>query len=158
MSRINRNQLSLAVTAVPLLVGTLLAGFPSQGAAQECWGCGWSDEKQWPSIKCYEDAGDRADCETRGGPVTTCHPDEEECEAWASAATDEEAIKMIRKGYSLPADGGYFFVSQDAVALVMRKCDLSLVARIPSWAVAGAGNRADWKRLQRHATGDGTWE
>ncbi len=42
---------------------------------------------------------------------------------------------MVMGRETLPADGGYFFVVDTEHAVVVRKCDLSLVARIPVWAL-----------------------
>ena len=41
----------------------------------------------------------------------------------------------------LPPFGGYFFVSEGDVTLVVKKCDLSVVAKIPAWAVGRAEDR-----------------
>ncbi len=144
--------LSSPIAMVPLLVGTLLAVLPAVGSAQGpppppdgdgCWVCGWSDEKPWPSQKCYEGSrGGTTNCETWGGPVTTCHRSGGDCEdTMADAATDQQAIEMIKRGEMLPPDGGYFFVTEEEMTLVVRKCDLSLVARIPAWAVGRAEGR-----------------
>ena len=144
MRETNRN---LPIAATLVVVGTLLAGFPVRTAAQEgpgvdCWKCGWSDVKAWPSLKCYKSAkGSAADCTTTGGPTTECQKSGGACTpTMADAATDQQAIEMVRKGQVLPPDGDYFFVSEAEATLILRKCDLSLVATIPAWAVEPAGD------------------
>ena len=143
MRETTRILLSGAIAGPLLLAGILSVGFPAQAGAQDCHKCGWSDEKPWPSLKCYEDdGGDAAKCKTIGGPTTTCKKSGGPCApAMADGKSAQRAIDMVRKGHMLPPDGGYFFVSEDTTTLVVRKCDLSLVAKIPALGVARAGVR-----------------
>ncbi len=41
----------------------------------------------------------------------------------------------------LPPFGGYFSVPEGDVTLVVKKCDLSVVAKIPAWAVGRTEER-----------------
>ena len=44
---------------------------------------------------------------------------------------DQEAVSNVMAGEDLLADGNHFFVVDGDDAVVMRKCDLTIVARIP---------------------------
>ena len=45
---------------------------------------------------------------------------------------DQEAVSNVMAGEDLLADGAHFFIVDGDDAVVMRKCNLSVVARIPS--------------------------
>lgn len=48
-----------------------------------------------------------------------------------TAENDQEAVSDVMAGEDLLADGAHFFIVDGDDAVVMRKCDLSVVARIP---------------------------
>ena len=48
-----------------------------------------------------------------------------------TAENDQEAVSNVMAGEDLLADGAHFFIVDGDDAVVMRKCDLSVVARIP---------------------------
>ena len=166
MERRTLTRCHIAIGATLLVVGTLLAGFPVQTAAQgpgeECWTCGWSDVKPWPSNKCYKAKGGTADCTTVGGPITECRRSGGACTSTlADAATDQQTVEMVKRGDMLPPLGGYFFVSEGDVTLVVKKCDLSVVAKIPAWAVGRAEDRVARVEVlgdMARETGGGTGE
>ena len=57
-------------------------------------------------------------------------------------ADDVEAVGKVMRGDILPPNGNHFFLVDAAgIATVMRKCDRSVVARIPAETLAVAGRR-----------------
>ncbi len=142
--RISIGKLPSIMFATAWLLCTLWGAPATPASGQEsgggqCWTCGWSDEKQWPSLKCYESSrGGLSECNTVGGPVTSCRPEGSRCEATTAAATDQEVLEAIQRGETLPPDGDYFYLTVGEDALVIRKCDLSPVGLVPA---TGLGNR-----------------
>ncbi len=156
------NPLSTTIVAVPLLFGALLAASPVVGAAQptigECVVCGPSSFDE-DSSKCKGAHGGSADCAQQGTPDDHwCQAHGGDCDTGA-AATDQQAIEMVMAREMLPADGGHFFVMDGENAVVMRKCDRSLIARIPLRALESehaAEDRLAWRGTHARPTGDGT--
>ena len=62
---------------------------------------------------------------------TRCELEGLPCFEISTAAHDQDAISQVMAGEALPADGFHFFVLDGDDAVIMRKCDLSVVARIP---------------------------
>ncbi len=135
MKDTTHNPLSTTIVAVPLLFGALLAASPVVGAAQptigECVKCGPSSFGGEGNSTCQGSYGGSADCAQQGTPDDHwCWTHGGDCDT-PGAATDQQAIEMVMAREMLPADGGHFFVMDGKNAVVMRKCDRSLVARIP---------------------------
>ena len=145
----------LAALAGLAIYSLLVVAFPSAAIAQEqnpdtvCGRCTWSDDGPWPSIECragmpavpnYPDAF----CVTRDGAGGTewCDYDRKKGCDEIALADDVEAVGKVMRGDILPPNGNHFFLVDAAgIATVMRKCDRSVVARIPAETLAVAGRR-----------------
>ena len=127
---------------VPLTVALLIA-VPNASSAT-CWNCAFSDSHPWPSWMCDEvtesfDWG-WSDCvELRSSSSTTS------CETFGllcltiiiTAADDQEALTRVMAGEALRAEDAHFFIVDGDDAVLMRKCDLSVVARTPHRDIRG---------------------
>ncbi len=120
---------ALAMSASLAIPATLFA---------DCWKCAYSNSHPWPSHMCkqmtWEDDWGRGECkEVHYMPGhTRCKLGGLPCMVIIiTVAHDQEAISKVMAGESLPADGFHFFVVDGDDAVLMRKCDLTVVARIP---------------------------
>ena len=126
----------LLVAAIALAGTTLLLASPSVGTAQaplpECMHCEFSPFGGWPSTICVFDDSGWNECEQVGRAGDhDCNPSGGGCgTSSASAESDAQAVHMVIRGETLPADGNYFFVVDEGYKAVMRKCDNAVVARV----------------------------
>ncbi len=123
------------LAVVPLAVAVWLA-VPAPTSAFDCKRCGFSTTYPWPSWECIKlkkSGAGTTGCKTVvGGGHSQCQPGGFAC--WVivvTAENDQEAVSDVMAGVDLLADGSHFFVVDGEDAVVMRKCDLSVVARIP---------------------------
>ena len=134
---------SLLVVAIPsAAIAQGPPDNPEENPDTVCGRCAWSDDSPWPSTECR--AGMPATpnfpdrfCVTWDGPGGTefCryHRKKSCSEIQHSLALDLEAVGKVMGGGVLPPSGNHFFlVDADGAATVMRKCDHSVVARIPA--------------------------
>lgn len=118
--------LAVAVVAV--------ASWPERAAAQigDCMHCDWSPFGPWPSQICVGDYVGWENCSQQGNnDYHWCRPYGDPCEILLDDAGEQLAISMVMAEEMLPADGDYFFVLDGQERVVMRKCDGTLVARVP---------------------------
>ncbi len=138
MKATNPNRVMLAISGVALLAGTLLAVSPAPSAAQDCWTCDFNWATTYHECNRYGAGQGRGDCKDPSLPFHYCLMSGTICVRQTTAATDEQAVSKVIGGDMLPAGGAYFFVMDGAEAIVMRKCDQSLVARVPRQLLARA--------------------
>ncbi len=158
---VQSGKLMFATIAVAL--AALLFASPGEGAAQapfpDCVHCAWSEYpgSEWPSTMCVFDYWGHGECSQIG------NAQQHRCRSWGGcpssamgAASDEEAVRMVMHGETLPGDGGHFFVADGDEIVVMRKCDNSHVARLPGDASRYTAT-AEQRGTERLATDD-DWE
>lgn len=145
-----------ASIAVVLAGTALLLASPSVGTAQaplpECMHCEFSPFGEWPSTICVFDYSGWNECAQVGRSHDhDFNPSGGSCgDLSASAATDEEAVRMVTRDERLPADGNYFFVVDEGYKAVMRKCDNSVVARVsPTNAIVAVVRQSDGRFIRR---------
>ena len=143
-----------APIAVALAGTALLLATPSVGTAQaplpECMHCEFSPFGEWPSTICvFGDSGWNECAQVGRKHDHDCNPSGGGCSSLsASAATDEQAVRMVIRGEALPADGNYFFVVDEGYKAVMRKCDNSVVGRVsPTQAIVALARQWDNERF-----------
>ena len=147
MKATNPNPVLLAIAGVPLLAGTLLAVSPTPSAAQDCWTCDFNWATTYHECNRYGTGQGRGDCKDPSLPFHYCLMSGTICVRQTTAATDEQAVSKVIGGDMLPADGAYFFVMDGAEAVVMRKCDQSLVARVPGQLLARADRESQMDQV-----------
>ena len=126
------------LAVVPVAVAVWLAS-PAPTSAV-CYECRWSTHAPWPSWMCAEVDRSFEWGKTECEEPTTSSNGNTECERSGfdclviiiTAENDQEAISDVMAGEELLADGAHFFIVDGDDAVVMRKCDLSVVARIPN--------------------------
>lgn len=131
------------LAVVPLAVAVWLA-IPVPTSAWTCWKCGFGGGP-WPSHTCYEIDESfkwgRTECEVikySSNGNTRCETSGFYCMIIsATMEHDQEAVSNVMAGEALLADGAHFFVVDGDNAVVMRKCDLTVVARIPGHRIPG---------------------
>lgn len=122
-----------AVTALPLIIGIIMA-FPTSTTAQvaTCVDCIESPFAPGSTVCAFEFEGYQ-NCETTGTPLYhVCSGYGGPCDPETTEEADQEATTMVLRGEMLPANGNYFFMLEGRYAVVMRKCDRSVVARVPT--------------------------
>lgn len=130
------------LAVVPLAVAVWLA-IPAPTTAIECYTCEFSDEYPWPSWECAVQRTDggwgKTECNTVvGGGHSECQKSGMVCQVFIIIVeNDQEAVSNVMAGEELLADGAHFYVLDGDDAVVMRKCDLSIVARIPHHRIPG---------------------
>ena len=131
------------LAVVPLVVAAWLA-IPVPTSAWTCWKCTFGGGP-WPSHMCAEIDESfkwgRTECEVitvSSNGNTECVRDGFYCMLIIiTAENDQEAVSNVMAGEELLADGGHFFIVDGDDAVVMRKCDMSVVARIPGHRIPG---------------------
>jgi len=129
------------LAVVPLAVAVWLA-IPVPTSAFICYTCAFSENYPWQSWECVEleeDGAGTTGCKTvAGGGHSQCQHGGFAC--WVIVVTvenDMEAVSNVMAGEDLLADGNHFFVVDGDDAVVMRKCDLTVAARIPHHQIPG---------------------
>ena len=110
---------------------------PTPTSAIPCYGCTWSDKAPWQSWMCYDEAESGTtgckEVQVSSDGHTICRKSGFTCfTIIITVENDQEAVSNLTEGEELLADGAHFFVVDGDEAVVMRKCDLSVVARIPN--------------------------
>ena len=152
MSEKKRTPQMGTLAAVLLLVGMLLGALPGTGYAQTvtigtCWVCEFSSfpDSEWPSWMCAGKLKGKAKCKQWGNKHQHfCDAHGASCDVEASATSDQLAVSQVVGGEMLPAYGNYFFLVDGEDSVLMRKCDRSIVARIPNRSVAHVEHHTDW--------------
>lgn len=124
---------SVAALPLSLVVGIMIA-VPSSATAQvaTCVDCVDSPFAPESTVCAFAFEGYQ-NCQTLGTPEShECEGYGGECDTEESGTADQEATAMVVRGDMLPADGNYFFMVEGAYSVVMRKCDGSVVARVPT--------------------------
>ncbi len=125
------------LAVVPFAVAAWLS-IPAPMSAFDCYTCTFGGGP-WPSHTCVKiDESYKwgmTECEV----TTVSSNGNTECDTSGfycfliivTVENDQEAVSNVMAGEELLADGAHFFIVDGDDAVVMRKCDLSVVARIP---------------------------